>query len=68
MSTEYRVEVNTVSCAPGTWTGNAIRFNEADECEEAARDLFMRWTAVKYWRVIDDQDVVHASNDPEQLS
>ena len=59
---KYHVEVNTVSCAPDAWTGNAVDHDTPEAAEEAARDLFARWTAVKFWRVTDDEGFVHATN------
>jgi len=58
----YHVEVHTVSCAPMHWTGNSVEHVSAAKAEAAARDLFGRWTAVRYWRVIDDEGEVIASN------
>ena len=59
---KYHVEVHTVSCGPDEWTGNNVRHENAKAAEEAARDLYSRWTAVNYWRVIDDNGLVIASN------
>ena len=58
----YRIEVNTAGDPPESWAHSAIRFDDADEAHGYAKDLFMRWTAVKYWRVIDDDDNVAFSN------
>ena len=59
---KYHVEVHTVSCGPDEWTGNSIKHDTAEKAEAAARDLFGRWTAVQYWRVVDDDGKVIASN------
>jgi hypothetical protein len=59
---KYHVEVNTTGDRPDTWTGNRVDHKTAEIAEAAARDLFMRWTAVKYWRVTDDDGLVTASN------
>ena len=53
----YRVEVQADST--GTWAGNALTYATREEAEEAARDLFSRWTAVNKWRVIDSDQKVH---------
>lgn len=59
---EHRIEVNTAGDPPDSWASSAIRFTDPDEAHDYAKDLFMRWTAVKYWRVIDDDDNVAFSN------
>lgn len=59
---KHRVEVNTAGDPPDSWAGNAIRHDTAEEAEAAAKDLFFRWTAVKWWRVIDEDDTVHYTN------
>ena len=59
---KYHVEVHTVSCGPDEWTGNSVKHDTERLAEEAARDLYSRWTAVNYWRVIDDNGLVIASN------
>lgn len=40
----------------GTWAGNALRFATRDEAERYARDLEMRWMAVRQWRVVESDD------------
>jgi hypothetical protein len=61
--TEYRIEVNVSSDKDeDTWSGNAIRFSDPDEAKDNAKDLFMRWTSVRFWRVIDENDKVIHSN------
>lgn len=62
----YRVQVNTVSCGPDQWSGNAVTYETPEAAESAAKDLFMRWTAVRYWRVVDEDDTVHATNAPAE--
>jgi len=59
---EYHVQVNTYGDRDGVYTGNAVKHPDLDTATEAAKDLFFRWTAVKYWRVIDDNQQVIASN------
>jgi len=58
----YHVEVHTVSCGPDEWTGNNVNHPTAGKATDAARDLFGRWTAIRYWRVVDDDGKVIASN------
>ncbi len=62
MKKEYRVEVNTAGDPPDSWASNRIRFDDANEAHDYAKDLFMRWTAVRYWRVIDDNSNIAFSN------
>lgn len=59
---EYRVEVNTAGDPPDSWAGNAILHDTDEEALAAARDLFMRWTAVKWWRVVDEDGKVYHTN------
>ncbi len=47
----YKVEV--IADSSGTWTGNALRYATKEEAEAEARDLAMRWTLVRDWRVVD---------------
>lgn len=60
---EYRVQVNvTTDKDEDTWTGNAVVYPTPEEAMEAARDLFMRWTLVRWWRVVDEDDKVYHTN------
>ncbi len=60
---DYRIQVNVSGDKDeDTWSGNALLFPTPEEAEEYARDLFMRWTQVKFWRVIDEVGKCHASN------
>lgn len=60
---KYRIQVNVASDKDDdTWTGNSVTYPTPEEAMEAARDLFMRWTAVNYWRVVDADDKVHHTN------
>ena len=52
---KYHVEVKV---GGDDWTGNRIDHATVELAEEAARDLFSRWTIVKRWRVIDDDGKV----------
>ncbi len=36
----------------GTWAGNGLRFDTAKNAEAYVRDLYYRWTAVKWWQVV----------------
>lgn len=49
----YKVFVNTAGDPPDSWATNAMEYGSVVEAEEAAKDLFMRWTAVNKWRVMD---------------
>lgn len=62
----FHVEVNTYG--DGTkdgepvWTGNAVKHEAPEIAETAAKDLFGRWTAVKFWRVINSNGTVISTN------
>ena len=58
---EFRYEVNTYGDPADSWAGNAVRYDTAALAEDGAKDLFGRWTAVKFWRVVDDLDAVYAT-------
>jgi hypothetical protein len=48
----YKVEVNTVSDGDEIFTGNAVVHETQEAAVHAAEDLFMRWFAVRKWRVV----------------
>ena len=54
----FRIQVNTYGDPEGSWNGNAKIFDTAEEAETFVKDLFQRWTAVRLWRVIDQDDNV----------
>ena len=57
----YKVFVNTHGDPEDSWACNAIRYDTVEEAVAAAESLFDRWTAVKFWRVMDaDQQTVYA--------
>ena len=57
----YKVFVNTHGDPEDSWATNGKMYSTVEEAEEAAKDLFMRWTAVNKWRVMDsDQETVYA--------
>jgi len=49
----YKVEV--IADSSGKWVGNGLTFDTKDLAIAYASDLFMRWTSVREWRVVDDQ-------------
>ena len=49
----YKVEV--IADTSGKWAGNGLTFESTTLAIEYAQDLFMRWTSVLEWRVVDDQ-------------
>lgn len=51
--TTYHIQVNTFGDPDGVYSGNAVAYTTKSDAVEAAKDLFMRWTAVETWRVID---------------
>lgn len=58
----YKVEV--IADNSGKWCGNALKFLSVPEAVDYAENLFMRWTAVREWRVVDDHTgtVVRSAN------
>lgn len=60
---KYRIQVNVAGDKDDdTWTGNSVTYPTPEEARDAAFDLFMRWTSVKYWRVVDEDDKVYHTN------
>ena len=56
---KYRIQVNTYGDRnENTWTGNAVTYASQAQAEYAAENLFMRWTGVKHYRVVDQNDTV----------
>jgi hypothetical protein len=53
----YAPEV--IADSSGKWCGNALRFATYVEALASARDLSMRWTAVREWRAIGSNDPVN---------
>jgi hypothetical protein len=47
---KYRVEVQADSS--GEWVGNGLEFDSEAQAKAYGADLFMRWTAVREWRVV----------------
>lgn len=45
----FKVEV--IADNSGTWASNGLRFATEDAAKEWGEGLFMRWTAVREWRV-----------------
>jgi hypothetical protein len=45
--------VEVIADSSGKYVGNALRFDTVDEAKSYGADLFMRWTAVRKWRVIE---------------
>ena len=55
---KFKVEVNTVGDPEDSWSGNDITHASRAQAKWAAENLFDRWTAVKKWRVVDQNDKV----------
>jgi hypothetical protein len=55
----WKPEVQTD--ATGKWYENALRFATRQEAENRARDLSMRWSAVREWRAAESTDPVNYS-------
>jgi hypothetical protein len=49
----FKVEV--IADSSGIWVGNGLRFDTREDAELYARDLEMRWTSVRKWRVIESE-------------
>ena len=49
----YKVEV--IADSSGRWCGNALVFATKTEAEQYAKNLFMRWTSVREWRVVETE-------------
>ena len=56
MNAPFKVEVQ--ADRTGTWCGNGLSFPTLEEARAYALDLFMRWTAVREWRVVDSDGEV----------
>jgi hypothetical protein len=56
MPVSFKPEV--IADASGKWCGNALRFATEREAEQSARDLAMRWTAVRDYRASPSDDPV----------
>ena len=52
---KYKVEV--IADNSGKWVGNGLTFDTVVEAETYACDLAWRWTAVRKWRVVDENGV-----------
>jgi hypothetical protein len=60
---KYRIQVNvSTDKDDDTWSGNSVTYPTPEEAMDAAKDLFMRWTLVNYWRVVDETDKVYHTN------
>lgn len=62
---QYRVEVHTSGDPEGSWSSNNLRYDTPEEAVAYAKGLFMRWTAVVYWQVVDDEDTLIDTNQKE---
>lgn len=47
---KYKVEV--IADSTGTWCGNGLVFDTPEKAKAYGDNLFMRWTAVREWRVV----------------
>lgn len=52
----YKVEV--IADNSGKWVGNGLVFDTVDAAVIYAKDLFYRWTAMRLWRVVDENGTV----------
>ena len=67
--TKYKVEVVTSKVEPLHYAHAAIEFDSAGEAHEYALNLFMRWTAVVYWRVVEKGTTVALfTNEPDKVT
>jgi hypothetical protein len=61
MPNSFKVEV--ITDASGTWASNGRRFATVDAAGVYARDLAMRWTLVREWRVVESDDPIPTSEE-----
>lgn len=52
MSESQRWKVEVIADSSGKWCGNGLRFESEEAAREYGEGLFMRWTAVREWRVV----------------
>jgi hypothetical protein len=50
------LQVEVIADNSGTWAGNALRFDTVDEAVAYGRDLAGRWTLVRNYRVVREED------------
>ena len=55
--TSYMVEV--IADNSGKWCSNGLRFADEQTAKDYGQDLFMRWTAVRQWRVAPSDEPVN---------
>jgi len=55
---KYKIEVNTYGDPPESFAGNAITYASKAQAKHAVENLFQRWTAVKSYRVVDQDNKV----------
>ena len=46
----FKVEV--IADSSGKWVGNQLTFETEEEAREWGYGLYLRWTAVREWRVV----------------
>jgi hypothetical protein len=57
------MEVNvTTDKDEDTWSGNALTFPTPEKARDYARALLGRWTLVRWWRVLDENDKIYHTN------
>lgn len=50
----YKVEV--IADNSGVWVSNGLRFKTMEDATAAGQDLFARWTLVREYRVVEDEE------------
>lgn len=50
----YRVQV--IADSSGEWCGNGLKFDTIEEAKDYAINLMWRWTLVRNWRVLGNND------------
>lgn len=58
MPKSWKVEVTTVG-DNGKYSSNAIRFPDELQAKYYGEGLFMRWSAVEKWRVVECDDPIN---------
>lgn len=62
----YAVEV--IADNSGKWVGNGVRFPTEAAAKRYGEDLFLRWTLVREWRVVEFTDPVNRDEQGKALS
>lgn len=62
----YKVEV--IADSSGIWADNSLTFATVEAAKDYAVGLFMRWTLVRRWRVVDTEGTVYAEGPSSRVN